>query len=78
VGAAELERLPLVVAQLYKYLEDCDASAPECLEVNRAVVSLLFSGDDFEKFAVEVNSYAFGEAAKSLEEAAKTKGIKVV
>jgi signal transduction histidine kinase/DNA-binding response OmpR family regulator/HAMP domain-containing protein len=78
VGAAELARLPLVVAELYKYLEDCDASAPECLEVNRAVVSLLFSGDDFEKFAVEVNSYAFGEAAKSLEEAAKTKGIKVV
>ena len=77
-GAAELARLPLVVAELSKYLADCDASAPECLESNRAVLSLLFPGDDFERFATEVNSYAFGEASKSLEKAAKVKGIQIV
>ena len=77
-GAAELARLPLVVAELSKYLADCDASAPECLESNRAVLSLLFPGDDFERFATEVNSYAFGEASKSLEKAAKVKGIPIV
>jgi hypothetical protein len=64
--------------QLAKYLRESDANAPECLEGSRAVVAQLFSGDNFERFAAEVNGYAFGEAAASLEKAAKEKGIPIV
>ena len=74
----EVARLPEVVVQLARYLRESDANTHECLESNRAVVSTLFSGKDFERFAAEVNGYAFGEAAASLEKAAKAKGISIV
>ena len=77
-GEEELARLPEVVVQLARYLRESDANTHECLESNRAVVSTLFSGEDFESFAAEVNGYAFGEAAASLEKAAKAKGISIV
>ena len=77
-GEGEVARLPLVVAELAKYLGQFDAIAPECLERNRAVLALVFSGDEFEKFTAEVQCYAFGEAAERLETAAKAKGIQIV
>ena len=77
-GEGEVARLPLVVAELAGYLGQFDANAPECLERNRAALALVFSGDDFEKFAAEVRCFAFGEAAERLEKAAKAKGIQTV